>query len=891
MSAAKAPLDGERWERMQALFHQAIHLPLSEQQEFLKSACGTDRDLIASVAAMLDEDRTESSIVDRGLAHTARMLATPDSSSLPAKIGPYHVLHILGEGGMGLVYLAEREDLGSMVAIKILRDAWLSPARRQRFAREQKTLAQLNHPSIARLYDADTLPDGTPCIVMEYVDGLPLTEYCKIHRCSVEKRLHLFREVCEAVQYAHSHAVIHRDLKPSNILAKPDGSIRLLDFGIAKQLEDMENPVEQTMTGLRLLTPAYAAPEQVRGDGVGIHTDIYSLGVVLFELLTRELPFDLSNLTPAEAATVIAEHEPGKPSSIALQNRAAPGESLLGRSAWDDLDVLCLTAMHKDVQRRYRTVEALIRDIDHYLKREPLEARPDTFSYKLGKFIRRNQRGVILSTATLLVMLGLVIFFTLRLQKARDAALAEAARTERIQQFMMNLFRGGDEAVAPSDSLRVLTLVDRGVQEAKSLNSDPKIQAELYANLGVIYQKLGKFDAADSLLQSALHQRRLVFGESSPQAAESLVALGLLRTDQAQLDDAEHFIRDGLDIGKRTLSPNHPALVKATFALGKLLEARGRYGDAIDLLDRAVRLQAGRGASADLAASISELANVHFYAGHYAISDALNEQALAMQRQLYGDRHPLVADTLINLGAIQFQEGHYAESERFNRQALDIVQAWYGNQHPETADTMTILGQSLTYQNRFEEAAILLRQSLAILEQVYGPVHPRVAYALNELGQLAIRQGKLDDAEADFSREVSIYRTVYHDRHYLISIALSNLAGVYATKKQYARAEQLFRDALQRYAGTLPPEHLNVGIGHARLGNVLAADQRYEEAEPESRAGYEILIKQKNPTLKWLQMARADLAQEYEMLQQPDKAKQFRLEAAKATENVKQAKN
>jgi serine/threonine-protein kinase len=892
MSAARAPIDGDRWERMQALFHKLADLPVSEQKDVLDSLCGSDQELIADVAAMLEEDHKESSVVDRGLAHSARVLIGDGSSWSPGReIGGYHVLRVLGEGGMGVVYLAERKDLGSQVAIKVLRDAWLSPVRRQRFAREQKTLAQLNHRCIAHLYDADTLPDRTPYIVMEYVEGVPLTEYCKLHKCSLGRRLELFREVSEAVQYAHSHAVIHRDLKPSNILVKPDGSIRLLDFGIAKQLEDMENAVEQTMTGLRLLTPAYAAPEQVLGTAVGIHTDVYSLGVILFELLTGELPFDLSNLTPAEAATIIVEHEPGKPSSIALQKGAQATDLLVGRSSWDDLDVLCLTAMHKDAQRRYRTVEALIRDLDHYVHREPLEARPDTFSYKLGKFIRRNERSVVLGTATLLVMLGLVIFFTIRLQRAKDAALAEASRTERIQQFMMNLFRGGDEAVAPSDSLRVLTLVDRGVQEAKSLNNDPKIQAELYENLGIIYQKLGRFSDADSLLQSALQQRRTLFGQNSPEVAESLVALGLLRTDQAQLDEAERVIRAGLDIGKRDLASNHPTLVRANFALGKVLEARGRYDEAMELFDRAVRLRSTSGPSTDLAASVSELANTHFYAGHYEISDLLNRRALAMQRQLYGDRHPLVADTLINLGAIQFQEGHYPESERFNRQALDIVQAWYGNKHPETADTMTILGQSLTYQNRFDEAAALLRQSLSILEEVYGPVHPRVAYALNELGQVAIRQGKLDDAEADFSREISIYRTVYHDKHYLISIALSNLAGVYASRKQYARAEALFREALQRYLGTLPAEHLNVGIGHARLGNVLAADHRYAEAERESRAGYEILIKQKNPNLKWLQMARTDLAQEYDMLQQPDKAQQFRLQAAQAIAGMKPAKN
>src|SRR6266851_9347673 len=344
---------------------------------------------------------------------------------------------------------------------------------------------------------------------MEYVDGIPLTHYCQEHGCSVEQRLHVFRSVCEAVEHAHSHAVIHRDLKPSNILVKNDGTVRLLDFGIAKQLETLDLQVDQTMTGLRMMTPAYASPEQIRGDRVGISTDVYSLGVILYELLTGQLPFDLSGLTPAEAASIIAEHEPGKPSA-AVKRTTDPNANShtlslsLSKTAWADLDVLCLNAMHKDPRRRYRTVEALIRDVDHYLNGEPLEARPDALDYRIGKFVRRNQRAVAATAVILAMIVGLVTFFTVRLERARDAALSEAARTVRIQQFIANLFQGGDAAAGPSDSLRVITIVDRGVQEARTLDKDPKVQTDLYENLGSIYQKLGKFEQADSLLRTVL---------------------------------------------------------------------------------------------------------------------------------------------------------------------------------------------------------------------------------------------------------------------------------------------------------------------------------------------------------------------------------------------------
>src|SRR5688500_18568620 len=251
---------------------------------------------------------------------------------------------------MGVVYLAERADLGSVAAIKVLRDAWLSPARRERFAAEQRTLAQLNHPSIARLYDADTLPDGTPWFVMEYVEGVPLTAYCETHASTVADRLRLFRDVCTAVLHAHRHAIIHRDLKPSNILVSEDAKVKLLDFGIAKQLESLD--ADQTRTGLRAMTPAYAAPEQVRAGRLGIHTDVYSLGVVLYELLSGRLPFDLADKTPSEVERIIVEQEPERPSAAARRTPALPVGTTRAHSAsrpqWADLDVLCLTAMHKD---------------------------------------------------------------------------------------------------------------------------------------------------------------------------------------------------------------------------------------------------------------------------------------------------------------------------------------------------------------------------------------------------------------------------------------------------------------------------------------------------------------------------------------------------------------
>ena len=866
-------MDTARLKQIQALFLETCNIAEADRHAFLESACGGDEELLGTVLAMVAEDGRGDSLLDGGVAGIAEnMLGARGESFAAREFGPYRLKKLLGEGGMGVVYLAERHDLGSLVAIKILRDAWLSPARRERFESEQRTLAQLNHPSIARLYDADTLADGTPWFVMEYVEGVPITDYARQRECPVEERLRLFRSVCEAVQYAHGHAIIHRDLKPPNILVKRGGEIRLLDFGIAKQLESLDQAADQTRTELRMMTPAYAAPEQVRGGTLGIFTDVYALGVVLYELLAGRAPFDLSHRTPGEAERIIAEQEPERPSTA---DRRVPA------SSWADLDVLCLTAIHKDPQRRYRTVDALIRDVDHYLKGEPLEARPDTLRYRAGKFVRRNRRAVVASALGLAAVLGIAAFFTVRLAIARDTAQATAARLERVQKFMLSLFEGGDKSAAPAEGLRVTTIIDRGYREAQALKQEPEVQAELYRTLGGIYQKLGNLGQADLLLRAALDERKSLFGPEHPQVAESLVALGLLRVDQARLDEAERLVREGLDKIKRASPHDDAAVAKATTALGKVIEARGSYDKAIPLLEEAVNLESRVApASVELAAAVKELADAQFYAGHYDVCDTLNLRALSLHRQIFGERHPLVADDLINLGAVRFERGQYPEAERYYRQALDINRAWYGKDHPEVASNLSMLARALVFEKHYDEAVSLVEQSLAIQERVYGPMHPKVANVLNELGTVALQRNQFDEAAARFGRMAEIYKSSYGEHHYLYALAYANLASVYLAEKDYPRAEKMFREVVQRYTEALSADHLYTGIGQIKLGRALAGEKRYREAEEHLTAGYKVLMKQTSPSASWLQSARKELASVYEALNEPEKAAQFREPAA-----------
>jgi eukaryotic-like serine/threonine-protein kinase len=880
-------MEPTRFAHAQELFHAVVDLSEADRASYLARVCTGDDALVAQVLALVEADHRRDSVLDRGVASAASVVMGSDLEAVPDhRFGPYRLVRPLGEGGMAVVYLARRDDLGSEAAIKVLRDAWLSPARRERFAAEQRTLAQLIHPSIARLYDADTLPDGTPWFVLEYVEGVPLTGYCRARHTSIEGRLELFLRVLDAVQYAHSQAVIHRDLKPSNILVTADGSVKLLDFGIAKHLEVIDAPVDQTRTGFRPMTPAYAAPEQMRGGAIGIQTDVYALGVMLYELLTDRLPFDLTGLTPGDAASVVTGGLPDRP-SLAAQRTSTRGTVRGRRSAhvsWTDLDVLCLTAMHRDPARRYQTVEALARDIGRYLAGQPLEARPDTVSYRFGKFVRRHRAGVAATVSALAIVVALVGFYTMRLAGARTTAEDEAARAQRIQRFMLNLFEGGDEAAGPADDLRVLTLVERGVREARALGAEPRVQAELYRALGGIYQKLGRFDDADGLMHTALATLSRQAGPDDPGVGAIIVDLALLRVDQARLDDAERYAREGLDAAVRLLTGGHPERARATAALGHVMEARGRYREAISAAEEAVRLYSRGGAvTAELTSALGQLADSHYYLGEYDAADAINARVLEQSRAIYGADHPRVADLLINLGASLSDRGRYADAEPYYRQALAALTAFYGADHFRTASAMTMLGRALVYQKSFEEGVPLLERALAVQERVHGRVHPRVASVLNDLGSAALQQGRLDDAQSRFQRMLQIYRQTYGLEHYLIGIATSNLASVLTEKGELDDAERLYREAIGTYERAQSPTHLNAGIGRIKLGRVLLRQRRLAESEAELLAGYGILTAQATPSVSWLQAARTDLAAVYEALGRPEDAGRYRaeLEAAR----------
>jgi Serine/threonine protein kinase len=536
-------IDKTKWQRIQALFEAALAVPISDREKLLND-CGADEDVSEIVGRMLKADEKGSQLIDSGIPAVAYDLLTPtiDEIAQPPteRFGPYKLIRPLGEGGMGVVWLAERTDTGNQVAVKFLPNAGLSPARLERFTQEVRLLAKLKHPSIAQFYDAGTLQDGTPWFVMEYVEGIDFNDYVK-KLDSMRKRLLLFRSVCEAVQYAHGQAIIHRDLKPSNILVESSGTPKLLDFGIARELQTDDDERRLTARGPRFMSPHYSAPEWIKSAEVGVITDVYSLGVMLYEILSGSLP-DADNVRLIDGTAP-------KPSSVirtgsALDNRASLKFARISIGEWSDLDVLCLKAMHADPAKRYGSVEALIRDINHFLAGEPLEARPDSWGYRSSKFLRRNARMVTVMSAALALVVTMAIVFTTRLAYARNVALAAAARSNRIQEFTLSLFRSSGQLSDAPAKLTVETLVDRGAAEVQRLSQEAALQADLDQNLGQMYQDIGKLDKADQLASAALSIKESLPGIPIDSLEESRLRLALLRADENRAVEAEKMVRD-----------------------------------------------------------------------------------------------------------------------------------------------------------------------------------------------------------------------------------------------------------------------------------------------------------------------------------------------------------
>jgi eukaryotic-like serine/threonine-protein kinase len=863
----------DRWRRIEALFDEATVLPPGERAAFLSRACEADLEMRGEVESLLAADEKAAGFLSRPVVS----VAAPPASLVGRRVGHYRVEAKLGEGGMSTVYLARRADdsYQQMVALKVLGFGAERADLSTRFRAERQILASLDHPGIARLLDGGTADDGRPYLVMEYIEGAPLDQYCDRHRLGIDARIDLFRRVCAAVQYAHQNLVVHRDIKPSNILVDAGGVPRLLDFGIAKLLEGAELPgaVEATMTGLRLMTPQYASPEQVAGGAITTASDVYSLGVLLYVLLTGHLPYRVPSTGPDALQRAVVEQDPDRPSTAvgrALREgsprpseRAAlesPTQEALSearglrphqlrRRLRGDLDNIVLMALRKEPGRRYASVGLLSEDLRRYREQLPVAAQPDTLKYRARKFVGRHQLGVGAAAIGLAMILGLAATMTVqavRLARQRDEIRAERDKALEVRSFLEEVFAGSDPGEARGATVTAREILDKGAARVMAkLEDQPETQAALALAIGKVYLSLGLNDRALPLLQQSLAQRKRLYGDSHLDVADSLLALSVLDQNRGDFAAAEAGQRKALDILRGQLSGEDPRVADALNDLSATLIARAKYPEAESVLREAlvIHRKAHGTASESVAGDLSNLGSVLRRAGKLHEAEASHREALAIGRGVFGPVHPKLARQINNLAVVLNDEGRGAEAEALAREALDITRKLYGTEHPDIALQLSNLGSILRARGDYDGAIATARQGLEMRRKLFGPDHEQVAMSLGNLGDLLEEEGDLSAARPLYEEALRIERRVLGNKHPRCAFALTSLAELSLREGDLRRAEALAREGLEIRRKALRPDHPDLGTSLVTLGSIRSALQPGEEAEGLLREGFATLAK------------------------------------------------
>jgi eukaryotic-like serine/threonine-protein kinase len=812
----------DHFRRIDAVFDAVLDLPMTEQAAFIDRACGDDAQLRTEVRQLLRAHYRTGSLLDVSAVHLAPLMleaTDPRGDPAPTHIGPFRIVRPIGQGGMGQVFLGERADgqFAQRVALKVIGHP--APGLVRRFLEERRILASLEHPGIARLVDGGITADGLPYFAMEFVEGEPIDRYCASRSLSLDDRLSLFASVCDAVDYAHHHLIIHRDLKPSNILVTGQGQVKLLDFGIAKLLGAAADGAgsEETRTGFRIMTPDVAAPEQVRGDSISTATDVYALGVLLYQLLAGERPYDLRGKSPAEIERIVCDYNPPAPSTRA----PAP----LSRRLRGDLDLIVITAMQKQEVRRYQSPSALALDVQRFRQGHAILARPDSTGYRFGKFVARHRAAVMVAAlAAAVVAAGAA-----RERVLRQRAELEARKATEVGDFLVGVFDVADPyAAIKSDggTVSARDLLERGASRIDStLVRQPEVQAELRAVLGRVYSNLGLYEKAVPMLERSLAQQQSLRGAEDARVATTMDLLGAALARQDKQDDAERLLRAGLEQRRRLLGSNSAATAESIEHLATLLEDRNQFAAAESLHREvlAVRERIFGDSSVEVANAINNLGLVRFRRGEYAEAEPLYRRALAIDISRLGERHLVTAQTVHNLAqSLQFQ-GKLVEAERYYRQSLAAKRATLGDAHPSVTIGLNNLGGFLANNaGRLNEAEALTREAIALDRKIFGDRHSYVAEGLRNLGTILQLRGEFAAADSAYQEALTIDRSLFGQRHAKIASIVSNVAQVRYQMNQLPSAVVLFRDALSQYREFLGEKHLNTTITKGNLARVLS---------------------------------------------------------------------
>jgi eukaryotic-like serine/threonine-protein kinase len=867
----------DHWQLLEELFYEALDQEPSQREAFLDRCCEGNAGLRNEVEVLLNSADKTWGFFQKPFQAAAQQVA-PGAAVTGQRIGTYEVIRLLGEGGMGKVYLANRADdlYRQQVAIKLvqggtgrMRDLLL------RFAAERQILANLAHPNIARLLDAGITADGSPYLVMEYVEGVPIDTYVATQSLALSERLQLFRTVCAAVEFAHRNLVVHRDIKPANILATSDGTPKLLDFGIAKLLQPASSTEQAALTRAteRLMTPEYASPEQVRGEAVTTATDVYALGGLLYALLTGRPPFRLAAGNPLEIARVICEQPPTRPSSAARSQSTLPGNDQTRLKG--DLDNIVLKALRKEPEKRYASVGEFSEDVRRYLEGFPLQAGSQAWTYRTQKFIGRHKLAVSAAALMFLAIIGFSIAMAVLAQRARlerAHAVNEQHKAQQEAAFLSGLFRA-----ATPDAERGKTITARDVLDLsagridRELKAEPEVRAAMLNSIGDSYVALGlypqakpllveayslrkqqagagtlelaesasslsevwnaegKYKEQEALLREALAIRQRLAGATSPLVAQSLLSLGESLYLQSRTKEAEPVLRNAVAISPQ----NSDTLAGAKNFLALVVEKKGAAQEAVQLLRSASEISARTEGtdSPDYLTSMHNLAGALRDLGDLNGAEATERQVLTIRQRVSGPDHPHTTYSLNNLGWILLEKGDWAAAEPYLRQAYDLNRKKLGDKHPRIAVSMNNLGRMLQDKGDYPGAEKYYRQGLAILDENKLSESWSAARIQGNLVLLALDRGDYAGAERYARQALDLERKLGGEDTPDYAASLIDLGVVRSYQRDNAGAETVLRQALEIRKKMYQPGHVFIIAAQVRLGEVLTAEGKLDEAE------------------------------------------------------------
>jgi non-specific serine/threonine protein kinase/serine/threonine-protein kinase len=703
--------------------------------------------------------------------------ATPESKF----IGPYKLLRRLGEGGMGQVWLAEQiEPVQRQVAIKLIRVGRYDDDILQRFRSERQSLAMMDHPSIAKVFDAGATPDGQPYFVMEYVPGVAITRYCDDKRLTIRRRLELFFRVCEGVQHAHQKAIIHRDLKPANILVtEVDGKPmpRIIDFGIAKAIgPQISDETMMTRAGDWLGTPGYMSPEQAEGSvDIDTRTDVYSLGVILYVLLTGDQPFDMSQwkkqpfyevmrqlreIDPLKPSTKIRKQDASTLARLAQKRQDEP--RMLVRQVSGDLDCIVLKALEKDRNRRYATPLELGADVDRYLRNAPVSAHPAGFAYRTRKYARRHRVGVSVAAAGLVLLVGFAVAQAIELRKSRQ----QRDRADRISQFMTGIFKVPNPSEARGSTVTAREILDRASQQiGNNLDKDPQLQAQLMKTMAQTYAGLGLYGRSQDLTEHALAIQSSLFGERNRETLASESYLAQILRAQGHLPEAEKSLQNTIKVQRQVLGPNDPDTLASMDRLGYVYANEARHADAENVF----------------------------------------RQTLNAERKVLGPDDPQTLSTLNELAEILTPEARYAEADQIYGELIAAQERTLGPDHPSTLLSMSHAAENLEEEGRLPEAEKLYSEVIAAQRRVLGPEHPQTLRAMTMLGLTLAKEGRYSEADKLQTQVIEIKSRVLGPTHNSTLQSMEMEALGLSRERRYADSEKIFRDVIETAEKTNQP--------------------------------------------------------------------------------------